>query len=184
MSSWLTFAMLGTATVLAVLALRIRNLLAVIALLSAFSLLMAALFVAFSAMDVAFVEAVLGAGLSGLLLLVLVAVTGDKLAEASRPPATSWALAAGLVGLVGVMVWANRDLPDRSDPDAPAHRRVAAEYIERAEDETGTPNVVTAALADFRSQDTLGEVLVVFTAGASTAVLIAGGIRSRRRDQR
>jgi len=41
------------------------------------------------------------------------------------------------------------------------------------------PNVVTAVLASYRGFDTLGEVTVVFTAGAGVIALLR---RARRRD--
>lgn len=71
-------------------------------------------------------------------------------------------------------------LPQRGDPNAPSHRilspaasRVAsAYYIMNAERDAATPNIVTAILGDYRSYDTLGEVVVVLTAGLSCALLL------------
>ena len=40
--------------------------------------------------------------------------------------------------------------------------------------ETGVPNVVTSVLASYRGFDTLGEVVVVFTAGIAVLLLIGG----------
>ena len=51
------------------------------------------------------------------------------------------------------------------DPEAPAHRHVADRYIADAPRETGVPNIVTVVLASYRGFDTLGEVMVIFTAG-------------------
>jgi multicomponent Na+:H+ antiporter subunit B len=45
-------------------------------------------------------------------------------------------------------------------------------YIEKALEETGAPNMVTAVLADYRSFDTLGETTVIFTAGLSCLLLL------------
>jgi multicomponent Na+:H+ antiporter subunit B len=56
-------------------------------------------------------------------------------------------------------------LPPRGNPFSPASIGISTHYIEEAERETGTPNMVTAVLADYRSFDTLGESLVIFTAG-------------------
>ncbi len=44
----------------------------------------------------------------------------------------------------------------------------------------GIPNVVTTTLASYRGYDTLGETVVIFTAG--TAVLILLGTARRRRE--
>ncbi len=45
-------------------------------------------------------------------------------------------------------------------------------WIEKGHQETGTPNMVTYGLADYRSYDTLGEVAVIFTAGVSVILLL------------
>ena len=162
--------------VLAVLALWARNLLVAVPLLSAFSLVVAAMFAGLAAVDVAFVEAVLGAGVSGLLFVLLIRATGER-ADGGRARGRFEVLP--LIAAVAVLLLvASSGLPDRGDPDAPAQARVAREFIERSVPETRTPNVVTAVLADFRSQDTLGELIVIFTAGTAV-VLILGGRRLR-----
>ena len=85
-----------------------------------------------------------------------------------------------LIGLAALLIYVERDLPDRADPQAPANTHVSPEYIERAEEEVGMPNVVTAVLADYRSYDTLGELVVIFTAGVGIALIL----RPRRRYDR
>jgi multicomponent Na+:H+ antiporter subunit B len=58
------------------------------------------------------------------------------------------------------------------DPSAPAAVHVSPRYIERAQDEAGATNMVTAVLADYRAYDTLGEVLVIFTAGLACLLVL------------
>ena len=55
---------------LAVVALSVRDLLAAVVILSGYSFVMAPLFVSMGAIDVAFTEATLGAGVSGVLFVV------------------------------------------------------------------------------------------------------------------
>ncbi len=55
---------------LALIALKIRDLLAAVAVLSGYSFVMALLFVSMGAVDVAFTEAALGAGVTGVLFVV------------------------------------------------------------------------------------------------------------------
>ncbi|MBM3224930.1 MAG: cation:proton antiporter, partial [Candidatus Tectomicrobia bacterium] len=43
---------------------------------------------------------------------------------------------------------------------------------ERSHTETGTPNFVTAILADYRAYDTLGETTVIFTAGLACVLIL------------
>jgi multicomponent Na+:H+ antiporter subunit B len=157
--------------ILAVLTLRVRDLLAAVAILSAFSLVVALMFAGMAAVDVAFVEAVLGAGLTGVLFLILIRATGQRAVEVERS-SQRWLFLPLIIAFAGLLVYASGDLPDRGDPDAPAHQHVSPEYLERSVPEARTPNVVTAVLADFRSQDTLGEVVVVFTAGLAVVLIL------------
>ena len=78
----------------------------------------------------------------------------------------------------GVLIYGTMDMPRFSDPKAPAHRHVAPRYIEKGLEETGVPNLVTAILASYRGYDTLGETVVIFTAGLSLILLL------RRADSR
>jgi energy-converting hydrogenase B subunit D len=55
---------------LAITALSVRDLLGAVVILSGYSFVMALLFVAMGAVDVAFTEATLGAGVSGVLFVI------------------------------------------------------------------------------------------------------------------
>jgi energy-converting hydrogenase B subunit D len=55
---------------LAITALSVRDLLGAVVILSAYSFVMALLFVSMGAVDVAFTEATLGAGVSGVLFVI------------------------------------------------------------------------------------------------------------------
>jgi energy-converting hydrogenase B subunit D len=55
---------------LAITALSLRDLLAAVVILSGYSFVMALLFVSMGALDVAFTEATLGAGVSGVLFII------------------------------------------------------------------------------------------------------------------
>ncbi|MCS7206749.1 MAG: DUF4040 domain-containing protein [Dehalococcoidia bacterium] len=61
-----------------VLALHLRNLLAAVIALGAYSFLMALLFAHLGAVDVAFTELVLGAGITGVLMVFALAVLGRR----------------------------------------------------------------------------------------------------------
>lgn len=64
------FWLLIVLVALALIALHVRDLVAAVVVLSAYSFVMALLFVAMGAVDVAFTEATLGAGVSGVLFVV------------------------------------------------------------------------------------------------------------------
>jgi multicomponent Na+:H+ antiporter subunit B len=154
----------------ALVAVRARSIIATVAALAPFSLVAALLFAQMGAPDVAFVEAVLGSAFVGILLLVAVRVSGDR--PAGRDRRALWVATPLVAAFAGLLVYASVDLPDRGDVESPAHRGVGADYIERAEADSETPNVVTAVLADYRSLDTLGETFVVFAAALAVALIL------------
>lgn len=85
-----------------------------------------------------------------------------------------------LLAFGALLMYASLGLPMRGDPAGPAHREqtaagtpaAAAYYTRNAAREMNTPNIVTAILADYRSFDTLGEVVVVLTAGLCCYLLL------------
>ena len=82
-------------------------------------------------------------------------------------------LAVPIMGLfLALMLYATTGLPDRGDPDAPASTHVSPFYIEHSVEDTETPNIVTAVLADYRGYDTLGETVVIFTAGLACVLIL------------
>ncbi len=74
--------------------------------------------------------------------------------------------------LTVILFYAENDMPVYGDLSAPANLHVSPDYIERALQETNTPNIVTAILADYRGYDTLGETTVIFTAGLVCILLL------------
>lgn len=164
--------------VIVVLALIVqRNLFAVVVLAGIYSFLMATVMVSLDAVDVAMTEAAVGAGISMVLLLGALHLTGGE--EARQPRRAIAPLLLSLI-VVGALVYGTLDLPAFSDPEAPIHTYVAPRYIHAAVHETGVPNIVTAVLASYRGYDTLGETTVVFTAGIGVIALLR---RVRRRNK-
>jgi hypothetical protein len=47
-------------------------------------------------------------------------------------------------------------MPGYGDPSSPVTTHVSPEYKEKSYEETPTPNIVTAVLADYRGYDTFG----------------------------
>lgn len=78
-----------------------------------------------------------------------------------------------LVTLTGaLLIYGVVHLPDFGSHSAPPHNHISPRYIEKAKEETGVKNIVTSVLADYRGYDTLGEVIVIFTAGISVILLL------------
>lgn len=164
----LVFAiMIATAWV----ALRIRDLLGAVAVLSAYSLFVALLFAGMAAPDVAYVEVVLGAGVTGVLFIGAVLAT-TRADDSTEGGSARWVPALLVAGFLALMLYGTTGLPGYTDPDAPGHAHVSPDYIERSMADTETPNVVTSVLADYRSFDTLGETLVIVTAGLACLVVL------------
>jgi multicomponent Na+:H+ antiporter subunit B len=167
----LDLLLFGVLLVTAVLALRAKDLLTAVVLLTAYSLFAALLFTGMSAVDVGLVEGALGAGLTGVLFIATIMATTARTAP-SRDRGPRWLVALLVAGFVALMLFASTGLPDRGDPDAPAQRGVSTAYLVGSLEQTETPNVVTALLADYRSQDTLGETLVVLTAALAASLVL------------
>jgi multisubunit Na+/H+ antiporter MnhB subunit len=93
-----------------------------------------------------------------------------------------------LVLFAGIMIYAASDLPYRGDPDNLMHAEesitgtpVIGNYsIQNAYRDAHTPNMVTVILGDYRSIDTFGEQVVIFTAGLITLLVLR---RSKRRTE-
>ena len=165
----------------------LRNLVAVVMLGGIFSLLSAAMFVVLDAVDVAFTEAAVGAGISTMLLLATLSLTTTQEKQPRRPveklPAhrQPW-LPLAVVAVTGAaLVYGSLDMSRYGDPDAITNRHVVPRYIEKTVEETGVPNVVTSVLASYRGYDTLGDVTVIFTAGIGVILLLGTWRRTARR---
>lgn len=74
--------------------------------------------------------------------------------------------------LAAILFGASFSLPPLRTADVPIRTRVEPYYIANAVEQTGTPNIVSAILADYRSFDTFGETTVVFTAGLACYLLL------------
>jgi multicomponent Na+:H+ antiporter subunit B len=158
---------------------KVRDLFAVVMLSGIFSLTAAALYVVQDAVDVAFTEASVGAGIATVLGLATLAVTRIETEKPSRTIAWGPLLLVIVTG--GALIYGTLDMPGYGDPNAPIHTHVAPHYLEKSVPETGVPNVVTSVLASYRGYDTLGETTVVLTAACGVLVLLGRGRRKGRK---
>ncbi len=178
---------------------RTRNLFVATMLAGIYSLLTATVFVLLDAVDVAFTEAAVGAGITTVLFLGALLLTDRE----AKPPKDRFGHRFGtygpmlLVVLLGAaLVYTTLDplMPHFGDAGAPAQGRLAPEFLADTVRQVGRekptathiPNVVTTTLASYRGFDTLGEVVVIFTAGVGVLILLGGGtigaaVRGRRR---
>ena len=158
-----------------------RDLFAVVMLSGIYSLLSASLFLDLDAVDVAFTEASVGAGISTLLMLASLKLVGQY----EQPTRYQPMLALGVVFVTGaLLVYGTLDMPHFGSADAPVHQHVAPRYLNDSMGEVGVPNVVTSVLASYRGWDTLGETVVIFTAGIGVIALLRVSRRTKEEEQR
>lgn len=158
--------------------LRMRDLFGAVMLFGLYSLTSASLFMVLDAADVAFTEAAVGAGISTILMLCTLSLTGRKektLQKKAKMLPLIIVLVTGATLIYGIL-----DLPPFGASDNPPHTHVTPRYIEQSPHEIDVPNFVTAVLASYRGFDTLGEVVVIFTAGVGVLLLIG----RRRKDDK
>lgn len=147
----------------------VKDLFAVVMLFGIYSFLSALIFVNLDAVDVAFTEASVGAGISTVLMLGTLALTGRK--EKSNTHNKLLPLVVVVV-TGGALIYGTLDMPPFGDPNNPAHQHVAPRYIQDSPQEVGLPNMVTSVLASYRAFDTLGETAVVFAAAVGVLSLL------------
>lgn len=166
----LDLALMAILVVVAFAIVRMRSLFAIVMLQGVYSLVCAAWFVSLDAVDVAFTEAAVGAGVSTVLMLAAMLLADRK----SNPVPISKQVAPLIVVIVAglAMFYAIGDMPAYGDANSPANSGVGMDFIERTTDEIHIPNVVTAVLASYRGYDTFGEAVVIFAAGLGVLLLL------------
>jgi multicomponent Na+:H+ antiporter subunit B len=177
MTLWLDVPFLILLILLAFLAVRVRRLFNAVVTFGAYGFVLALEWALMGAVDVAFTEAVIGAGAWTVFAIATLRQTGEEELHADRKRLRPGAIVA-VVGLGAMLVLATRKMPAWGDPASPASVHVSPRYLEQAVAETATPNAVTAVLGDYRSLDTLMELVVVFTAGLAIVLLLS--LRDRR----
>ncbi|TPV92957.1 MAG: DUF4040 domain-containing protein [Myxococcales bacterium FL481] len=185
----------------AIAVIEVRSLFSATMLAGIYSLLMALVWSNMHALDVAFTEAAVGAGISTVLLLGAVVQTG-RLARRQEPvhlPALAICIATG-----AALIYGTFDMPRFGDPNAPIHThrvpKMLAQEVGKVPDAVlsvaehppadpahphphddfngHVPNTVTSLLAAYRGFDTMFETTVIYTAGVSLVILLR-----RRRDE-
>jgi multicomponent Na+:H+ antiporter subunit B len=182
--------------VTAIAVVSVRSLLAATILAGIYSLLMALVWTNMHALDVAFTEAAVGAGISTILLLGALVLTKRM---ANPGPLINWRALLVCLGTGGLLVYGTLDMPAFGDPNAVIHTyRVPKLMLQNVgkhesaaprdkghaheghpdDDFNGhVPNSVTSLLAAYRGYDTMYETTVIFVAGISLLLLL------RRREE-
>ncbi len=178
----------------AVAAISMRDLLSSTIVLGSYSLFMAVVWTRLNAVDVAFTEASVGAGITTMLMLAALSRTKrfeflyrkkgqqEDPNKETNPLLKNWkrkrfsvTKVSGLIVVLltgAILIYGTMDMPDFGDPNSPSYTHVATMYIERGQPEVNVPNLVTAVLASYRGYDTLGETIVIFTAGIGVILML------------
>ncbi len=160
--------------------IRLKSLFAAVMLAGIYSLLSAAILTSLDAVDVAFTEAAVGAGISTVLMLGTLSLT-QRTEKTSTGSARHYVALAVVILTGAVLVHASFDMPAFGDPNAPIHTHpIIHEYLDESYDKFHIPNVVTSVLASYRGYDTFGETTVIFTAGVAVLLLLGGPAKSGR----
>jgi multicomponent Na+:H+ antiporter subunit B len=177
MNTVLVLILFGLLLATAVVIARLTDLFAAAMLTGIFSLLSAGLFTLMDAVDVAFTEAAVGAGISTILIIGTLSMTSRR--EDQQPLRLLPFVVVVVTG--AVLVAGTLDMPAYGDPEAPVHQHALYQGFldSTARDFDHIPNVVTVILASFRGYDTFGETTVVFAAAVGVFLLLGG----RRRRQ-
>lgn len=179
MELYINMALLTMMAAITAAIIRQRDLFSVVILAAVYSFLMASVFIVLDAVDVAMTEASVGAGISTVVMIGTLYLTGQKTELNYRRNIAVPLFVSIATG--GMLLWGTLGLPAFGVQHSPVHTHVAPTYLLESIPETGVPNVVTTVLADYRSFDTFGETTVIFTAGLGVILLL--GFARRRRKQ-
>lgn len=154
-------------------AIHVKDLLGAAVVFGAYSFLMCLLWTEMGAVDVAFTEAAVGAGVSTVLFIAAVHRSSRKVASRKSGKRLFGFIGLAAAGLLGaVLFYATGDFPSWADPASPASNHLSPYYITHSLSDTAVPNLVTSVLADYRSFDTMFETTVVYVAGMAVLIII------------
>jgi multicomponent Na+:H+ antiporter subunit B len=152
-------------------AILVKDLISAVFILGSYSFFLALVWAWLGAVDLAFVEAVVGAGLGTVFLLLTLSQARAKDTEIRHTPPPR-AIFPALIVVAALLLYAATDLPAFGDADSIASLYIAPTYVENSLAETRTPNVVTSIIMDYRGFDTLIETCVIFAAGIASAAVV------------
>ncbi len=175
-NAFLVTLMMGIAISL----LKTRSVIFTVILTSAYSLVAALMFITLDAVDVAFTEASVGAGISTILFLSAMAYLPK---EEEQNLNSQFFPAISCIVLGAILIWCSYDLPEIGIASAPIHLHIVPDYILGSKNDIGIPNIVTSILASYRGYDTFGETIVVFTAGIAVLALLKDTTTSKKKNQ-
>ena len=162
----------------AVIAVRVKDLLSSVVAVGAAGLGLSMSFLVLKAPDLAITQLVVEI----LCLVILIRATIKKdlpFSASGRWFFNTLVTLCFLAVFLAAAYFSLKDLPQFGYPTM----RVAASYLENGVAQTGSPNIISAIILDYRGYDTLGEATVLFTAMIGVLAIIRK-IGRRKQDKR
>ena len=189
---WLELSLIVFVLASAIFVALSRDIVGAIVTFAAFGLGISVIWTLLAAPDVALVEAAVGAGvISVLLLITVVKTTGrttseDDSAVSDMLRPVNWSALFIVAALAVPLGYAILSMPEIGAETAPAvsetypfsndgERTPYGFYIQETLEDAGFPNAVVSVLVVYRGLDTLGELIVAFSAAVSVLVVLKRG---------
>ena len=143
----------------AVAVAELKDLLAAALALGACGFLVGVLFLLMMAPDLAIVQIIVEI----MTVVVLVIALARTHRRSSEPESVKTALALGVIVICVFLLFSAVAAPLMTKFGSPEYNpEVAQRYIYEGVEDTGSHNLVTGVLLDYRAYDTLGEIVVLF----------------------
>ncbi len=184
---WLELGLVAFVIIGALFAATIRDLVGSVVTFAGLTLGVAIIWVLLAAPDVALIEAAVGAGVTSVLFMIALVKTSKSRSDSEDEDDTERIFRSGnlpallLVGGLAIPLgYAFLSLDPVGAANAPAVSTTFADgaqtpygyYIEETIPETGFSNSVVAVLVVYRGLDTLGELIVAFSAAVSILIVL------------
>lgn len=164
--SWLYF-IIGFMIFASIVALEISDLLSAVISVGMVGLGLSVAFLFLQAPDLALVQFVFEI-ISVIFLILLIKLSGERI-EKEKTSLIPTIIKIGVIVLVVILVNPMfLELPEFGEPIM----EVADKYLTLGASETGSVNLVTSVILDYRVYDTLGEATVLFVAILGVATLL------------
>jgi len=111
-----------------------------------------------------------------LIIMVAVVLDSSRVEAYGKFDSRAWVTAGTAVLILAILFWFLKEASAPLAPFGENTMRMADAYVNGAVDKTGSVNLVTGVVFDFRGYDTLGEATVLVTAvlGVLTILRIKG----------
>lgn len=111
-----------------------------------------------------------------LIIMVAVVLDSSRVEAYGKFDSRAWVTAGTAVLILAILFWFLKDASATLAPFGENTLRMADAYVNGAVEKTGSVNLVTGVIFDFRGYDTLGEATVLVTAvlGVLTILRIKG----------